>query len=158
MVHIFHCSRGGSLAALVGGCIVWNLEPLASGGQSSHKLIPHIICQFLYAREKTLNEDLFYKGSSANLPRLHMCENKVPFWDFKEFAVTIQRLGKRNSKNITPLNFPFFIFNSYVFDTEVVFLFFFAIIIINHNSTYTNATTEKYKTQVESVIQVITVY
>ena len=58
-VHIFHCSRGGRLAALVGVCIVWNLEPLASGGQSGHKLIPHIVC-----------------------------ENKVPFWDFKEFAVT----------------------------------------------------------------------
>ena len=28
---------------------------------------------------KTLNEDLFYKGSSANLPRLHTCENKVNF-------------------------------------------------------------------------------
>ena len=39
--------------------------------------------------EKTLNEDLFYKGSSANLPRLHTCENKVLFSDFKEFAVTI---------------------------------------------------------------------
>ena len=38
--------------------------------------------------KKTLNEDLFYKGSSASLPRLHMCKNKVPFWDFKEFAVT----------------------------------------------------------------------
>ena len=36
----------------MGVCIVWNLEPLASGGQSGHKLIPHIICQFLYAREK----------------------------------------------------------------------------------------------------------
>ena len=48
-VHIFHCSRGGRLAALVGVCIVWNLEPLASGGQSSYKLVPHIICQFLYA-------------------------------------------------------------------------------------------------------------
>ena len=36
---------------------------------------------------KTLNEDLFYKGSSANLPRLHTCENKVPFWDkSKPFA------------------------------------------------------------------------
>ena len=34
---------------------------------------------------KTLNEDLFYKGSSANLPRLNTCKNKVPFWDFKEF-------------------------------------------------------------------------
>ena len=35
--------------------------------------------------EKTLNEDLFYKGSSANLPRLHMCENKTPFWDKSKF-------------------------------------------------------------------------
>ena len=25
---------------------------------------------------KTLNEDLFYRGSSANLPRLHTCEIK----------------------------------------------------------------------------------
>ena len=81
-------SRGGSLVALVGVCIVWNLEPLASGGQSIPKLIPHVICQFLYAWEKTLNEDLFYKGSSANLPRLHTCKNKVPFWDFSQFAVT----------------------------------------------------------------------
>ena len=32
-------------------------------------------------KKKTLNEDLFYKGSSANLPRLHTCENKIPFWD-----------------------------------------------------------------------------
>ena len=39
--------------------------------------------------KKTLNEDLFYKGSSANLPRLHTCKNKVPFWDFSQFAVTI---------------------------------------------------------------------
>ncbi len=39
--------------------------------------------------KKTLNEDLFYEGSSANLPRLHTCENNVPFWDFKEFAVTV---------------------------------------------------------------------
>ena len=87
-VHIFHCSRGGRLVALVGVCIVWTLEPLASVGQSSHKLIPHIICQFLYAWGKTLNKDLFYMGSSASLPRLQTCENKVPFWDFKEFAVT----------------------------------------------------------------------
>ena len=56
-VHIFHCSRGGRLAALVGVCIVWNLEPLASGGQSGHKLIPHIICQFLYAWEKKKNSE-----------------------------------------------------------------------------------------------------
>ena len=39
--------------------------------------------------KKTLNEDLFYKGSSANLPRLHTYKNKVPFWDFSQFAVTI---------------------------------------------------------------------
>ncbi len=39
-------------------------------------------------KKKTLNEDLFYKDSSANLPRLHTCKNKVPFWGFKEFAVT----------------------------------------------------------------------
>ena len=38
---------------------------------------------------KTLNKDLFYRGSSANLPRLHTCKNKVPFWDFSQFAVTI---------------------------------------------------------------------
>ena len=41
---------------------------------------------------KTLNEDLFYRGSSANLPRLHTCENKVPFWDFGQFAVTLNWL------------------------------------------------------------------
>ncbi len=46
--------------------------------------MPVLIC----LREK-LNEDLFYRGSSANLPRLHTCENKVSFWDFKEFAVTL---------------------------------------------------------------------
>ena len=28
---------------------------------------------------KTLNEDLFYRGSSANLPRLHTCEIKSCF-------------------------------------------------------------------------------
>ena len=35
--------------------------------------------------KKTLNEDLFYKGSSANLSRLHTCEIKVPFWDKNKF-------------------------------------------------------------------------
>ena len=29
--------------------------------------------------KKTLNEELFYKGSSANLPCLHTCENKPRF-------------------------------------------------------------------------------
>ena len=38
---------------------------------------------------KTLNEDLFYRGSSANMSRLHTCENKVPFWDFSQFRVTL---------------------------------------------------------------------
>ena len=42
-------------------------------------------------KKQTLNEDLFDKGSSASLPRLHTCENKVSFWDFKEFAVTLTR-------------------------------------------------------------------
>ena len=35
--------------------------------------------------KKTLIEDLFYKGSSANLPRLHTSENKVPFLDKSKF-------------------------------------------------------------------------
>ena len=61
-VHIFHCSRGGRLAALVGVCIVWKLEPLASGGQYSPKLIPHIICQFLYAWEKNSERGLILQG------------------------------------------------------------------------------------------------
>ena len=61
-VHIFHCSRGGRLAALVGVCIVWNLEPLASGGQSGHELIPHIICQFLCARGKNSERELILQG------------------------------------------------------------------------------------------------
>ena len=53
--------------------------------------------------KKTLNEDLFYKGSSANLPRLHTCKNKVPFWDFSQFAVTIFPLymGSNSLKKIT---------------------------------------------------------
>ena len=38
---------------------------------------------------RTLNRTYFCRGSSANLPRLHTCENKVPFWDFSQFAVTI---------------------------------------------------------------------
>ena len=46
---------------------------------------------------KTLNEDLFYKGSSANLPRLHTCENKVPFWDFSQFAATVGNLMPKPS-------------------------------------------------------------
>ena len=55
-------SRGGRLVALVGVCIVWNLEPLASGGQSSPKLIPHIICQFLCARGKNSERGLILQG------------------------------------------------------------------------------------------------
>ena len=48
----FHYLGGGSESGLVGVWIVWNLEPLASGGQSGPNLVPHIICQFLYAWEK----------------------------------------------------------------------------------------------------------
>ena len=48
----FHYLGEGSESGLVGVWIVWNLEPLASGGQSGPKLVPHIICQFLYAWEK----------------------------------------------------------------------------------------------------------
>ncbi len=48
---------------------------------------------------KTLNEDLFYKGSSANLPRLHACENKTPFWDkSKPFASHLSYQLKKNQK------------------------------------------------------------
>ena len=84
----------GSLSSIVSGkeesglVGVWNLEPLASGGQSGPKLFPHVICLFLYAWEKNSEQDLFCRGSSANLHRLHTCENKVPFWDFSRFAVT----------------------------------------------------------------------
>ena len=56
--------------------------------------------------KKTLNEDLFYKGSSANLPRLHTCKNKVPFWDFKEFAVTVSQI-QRNDIQIFFVNLSF---------------------------------------------------
>ena len=38
---------------------------------------------------RTLNRTYFCRGSSANLPRLHTCENKVPFWDYRQFAVTL---------------------------------------------------------------------
>ena len=45
--------------------------------------------------KKTLNEDLFYKGSSANLPRLHTCENKTPFWNkSKVFASQCEKRDK----------------------------------------------------------------
>ena len=47
---------------------------------------------------KTLSEDLFYRGSSANLPHLHTCENKVPFWDFSQFAVTKESDEKQKVK------------------------------------------------------------
>ena len=42
---------------------------------------------------RTLNRTYFCRGSSANLPRLHTCKNKVPFWDYKQFAVTEHKLG-----------------------------------------------------------------
>ena len=37
------------------------------------------------SERKTLNEDLFYKESRDNLPRLYTCENKTPFWDKSKF-------------------------------------------------------------------------
>ena len=56
---------------------------------------------------KTLNEDLFYRGSSANLPRLHTCKNKVPFWDFSQFAVTIDYVALMLlGEWISPLSHP----------------------------------------------------
>ena len=59
-VHIFHCLGEGKRP---GGCVdSVNLEPLASGGQSSLKLIPHIICQFLYAWEKNSEQGLILQG------------------------------------------------------------------------------------------------
>ena len=51
-------SRGMKESDLVGVWIVWNLEPLASSGQSGPKLIPHVICQFLYAWEKNSERGL----------------------------------------------------------------------------------------------------
>ena len=51
---------------------------------------------------KTLNEDLFYKGSSANLPRLHTCENKTPFWDkSKPFASQHEDVKPQTKKQKT---------------------------------------------------------
>ena len=45
---------------------------------------------------KTLNEDLFYRGSSANLPFLHTCENKTPFWDkSKVFASHLEKIPQK---------------------------------------------------------------
>ena len=54
----FHYLGEGSESGLVGVWIVWNLEPLASGGQSGPKLVPHIICQFLYDWEKNSERGL----------------------------------------------------------------------------------------------------
>ena len=54
----FHYLGEGSESGLVGVWIVWNLEPLASGGQSGPKLVPHIIFQFLYAWEKNSERGL----------------------------------------------------------------------------------------------------
>ena len=51
-------SRGRKESCQVGVWIVWNLEPLASGGQSGPKLIPHVICQVLYAWEKNSERGL----------------------------------------------------------------------------------------------------
>ena len=90
MVHIFHWSRGGSLAALVGVCRVWNLEPLASGGQSGHKLIPHIICQFLYAWEKKLwTRTYSVRDQVPSCPVFTRAKIKSRFGILNSFRVTI---------------------------------------------------------------------
>ena len=49
---------------------------------------------------KTLNRTYFCRGSSANPPRLHTCENKVPFWDYSQFRVTTT-LKISNRKKLT---------------------------------------------------------
>ena len=58
---------------------------------------------------KTPNEDLFYKGSSANLPRLHTCENKTPFWDkskpFASHYVEVLREFKKRFRRKGPALF-----------------------------------------------------
>ena len=69
---------------------------------------------------KKLNEDLFYKGSSANLSRLHTCEIKTPFWDkSKVFAshkvVSIDEKNSNQSSslfNIKPNNHAALLFTS----------------------------------------------
>ena len=55
---------------------------------------------------KTLNEDLFYRGSSANLPRLHTCKNKTPFWDkSKVFASHFSQVSQDVTDNRNSLRF-----------------------------------------------------
>ena len=64
----------------MGVCILWNLEPLASGGQSGHKLIPHIICQFLYAWEKNSERGLILQGIKCQPAQSsHVQKIKSPF-------------------------------------------------------------------------------
>ena len=87
---------------------------------------------------KTLNEDLFYKGSSANLPRLPTCENKVPFWDFKEFAVTQDFSQTGKVATTTQVDMPLKLINSLeLFSAKrlgnhihgiFIFIFFFVVV------------------------------
>ena len=73
-------SRGRKESDLVGVWIVWNLEPLASGGQSSPKLIPHIICPFLYAWEKNSERGLILEGIKCQpAPSSHVRKLKSRF-------------------------------------------------------------------------------
>ncbi len=60
---------------------------------------------------KTLNEDLFYKGSSANLPRLHTCENKTPFWDKSKPFASQNEFKEKNFTITTFAPFPFIQFD-----------------------------------------------
>ena len=76
----FHYLGEGSESGLVGVWIVWNLEPLASSGQSSPKLIPHVICQFLYAWEKSSERGLILEGIKCQLaPSSHVRKIKSCF-------------------------------------------------------------------------------
>ena len=61
----------GRRCGLVGVCNVKFGNRLISGGQSSPKLTPHIICQFPCVRKMNLYENLFCEGSSARLTRIH---------------------------------------------------------------------------------------
>ena len=73
---------------------------------------------------KTLNRTYFCRGSSANLPRLHTCENKVPFWDFRQFAVTISIYLSGNDTN----NIYVFWKQSSLFKIIIMFLYLLTLL------------------------------
>ena len=100
MARILPLSKGKKFSGLVGVWMCEILDPFASGGQSGPKLFPHVICSSYLPEKRTLNRTYFSRGSSANLPCLHTCENKVPFRDFSQFAVTIAVCQKRPMGNV----------------------------------------------------------